>query len=433
MRRVIPRRMVLLMAALGTTVVTTAQAAPDPQADVEASYQQARSCYYDLLQNAEHQKRRDHWEACIRQFQVVAQRYPRSERAVDALFSAAKTTEQLFRASKNREDLRLAQQRYRALAKAHAAHRLADDALYRAGMIAWNGFQDEDAARKDLWRIVKWHAQGDMLAPAKQFLAQIEAQHGKGFRAIGGLLELEAPATAVATTKPAARSALHIVIDPGHGGKDPGAHGPRGTWEKDVTLAISKRLAKELKTRLGAQVTLTRTQDRTVSLDERNRIANRRRADLFVSIHANAHTDAAQHGIQTYYLNNATDQAAHRLAARENAQLGKSLTDVDHIVNTMLQNAFTEDSQQLAQQVQRGLLRNLQKSYDQIQDQQVRSALFYVLVGAKSPSILVETSYVSNPREEQRLRSTAYQAGLATGIADGIIAYLAQRTAGGTL
>ncbi len=181
-----------------------------------------------------------------------------------------------------------------------------------------------------------------------------------------------------------------------------------------------------MRRQLGSQVTLTRTRDRTVTLAERNRIANKRRADLFISIHANASKSPKPNGVQTYYLNNASDQAAQRLASRENAAVGNK-SELDHIVSIMLQNAFTDESRRLATTVQRHLVSTLNRSYSNISDKKVRSALFYVLVGAKSPSILVETSFISNPVEENRLRTTRYQELIAQGITNGVNEFLRKR------
>ncbi len=221
-------------------------------------------------------------------------------------------------------------------------------------------------------------------------------------------------------------SSFRIVIDPGHGGSESGAVGPGGTLEKDVTLAIARQLAADLKARTRAQVSLTRTTDRTLSLDARNAIAVSRKADLFISIHANAAEEPGQSGFETYYLNNATDEAAARLARRENRSAQKKLSQVEHIISTMLMNYDTEESQALAEDVQGTLKARLGKVNKKARDRGVRSALFYVLVGAKCPAILVETSFISNPREEKLLRSGRYQSDVADAIGDGVSRYLRQ-------
>lgn len=215
-----------------------------------------------------------------------------------------------------------------------------------------------------------------------------------------------------------------IVIDPGHGGSDTGAIGKNGTLEKDVTLALSKRLARELVATGDFKVFPTRSTDRTLSLEDRNAIAVRKKADLFVSIHANASTNRKMSGIETYYLNSASDAAAAKLARRENRSARKKLSDVEHILSTMLQNYDAAQSQVLAADVQKSLMTRMGKRYKGVQNRKVRSALFYVLVGAKCPAILVEASFLSNPLEEKRLRQEAYQKDLATSIAGGVRRYM---------
>ncbi len=220
---------------------------------------------------------------------------------------------------------------------------------------------------------------------------------------------------------------LSIVIDPGHGGEEEGAVGPDGTMEKDVTLAIGKRLAAELRRKLGINVYLTRDSDKTMTLDERTAFAVAKKADLFISIHANASRDKGITGVETYYLNNASDEAAERLAAQENKNSGRKLTEVEHIISTMLQNHDAAESMDLASQVQSKLTKKLKRAHGEIKDRGVRSALFYVLVGAKCPAILVETAFISNPKEEQRLTSEKYQGNVADAISDGVKGYLKLR------
>lgn len=453
-------RALVVVMAFGSLAVRPAFAEPDPIAQVEQAYQDARQCYYGILADAQRVQQRRAWDQCLAKFLHVAQQYPQSPRSADANFTAAKLYEQLYQVSKSREDLTAAKDRYRAFAKRHRQHRLADDALYRAAVVAWEGFHKKGEAGRLLWEVTHWHRDGDMQTPATQFITQLEKIDGKKYQPIASLLPLPkgaatppapttttptkaattAPTTAptpiaagVATGAPQSTNAMHIIIDPGHGGTDPGAHGPGGTWEKDVTLAIAKRLGEQLKRQLHCKVTYTRTADKFISLEGRNRIANQRRADLFISIHANAAPNAKAAGIETYYLNNATDQAAKRLADRENAAVAGQGSELERIVSTMLQNAFTEGSHDLATHVQRALVSRLRRDYQDVKDLGVRSALFYVLVGAKSPAILVETSFLSNPAEERRLRDPKYQTAITTAIADGVAQFLRAAPARGTL
>lgn len=214
------------------------------------------------------------------------------------------------------------------------------------------------------------------------------------------------------------------MIDPGHGGDEAGAMGPRGTKEGDVVLAISKQLAAILEKDKDMGVFLTRKRDKALTLEDRNEFAVSKGADLFISIHANAATNRKMSGIETYFLNNASDKAAEKLARRENMASKKKVSDVEHILSTMLQNYDAAESKDLAMRIQRSLMRRMGKKYPNIKNRSVRSALFYVLVGAKCPAVLVETSFISNPTEEKRLTNKKYQEEIAASIADGIRAYL---------
>jgi len=221
-----------------------------------------------------------------------------------------------------------------------------------------------------------------------------------------------------------AKKPLRIVIDPGHGGKDTGAIGPHGIEEKTVTLRVAKKLVKVLEQKLSANVYLTRTDDRDLPLEKRNAYANSKKADLFVSIHANANKNRKISGIETYYLNNASDEAAKRLALRENKAASKPQNEVDQILLTLFQNYNTEESRLFAQDVHKTMILTLSRDYKDLKDHKVRSALFYVLVGAKCPGILIEMSFISNPIEEKRLNNPAYQEHLADAIGDGVGQYV---------
>ncbi len=216
-----------------------------------------------------------------------------------------------------------------------------------------------------------------------------------------------------------------IVIDPGHGGKDFGAPGYyKGVHEKDVVLQIAKQLARKVETDLGCDVVLTRTTDRYLTLEERTAIANTQNADLFVSIHTNAVRDRRAYGIETFFLNLATDDAAILVAARENATSAKNISDLESILNDLMQNAKINESSRLAAMVQDEMCTHLKKKYKHIRSKGVKQAPFYVLLGAQMPALLVETSFISNPRECKRLTDPAYQDRLCDGIIRGIRRYI---------
>lgn len=216
---------------------------------------------------------------------------------------------------------------------------------------------------------------------------------------------------------------LRIVLDPGHGGDEYGAVGPHGVREKDITLQIAQMAAEQLRSQLGAKVWLTRTKDKNVSLEKRYKIAKRKKADIFISIHANASPNHKHKGIETYYLNNATDEAAMKLAARENQSWKGPRSDIEQVLSTMMQNAVTDESRELATAVHGNIVKNVKSRYKGVRDRKVRSGLFYVLVGTQCPSILVESSFITNPREEMRLADPTYQQQIADAIVTGVRTY----------
>jgi N-acetylmuramoyl-L-alanine amidase len=208
-----------------------------------------------------------------------------------------------------------------------------------------------------------------------------------------------------ALAKQLALGVSRIVIDPGHGGKDYGAPGcKKGVHEKYVVMQIAKRLAQKIRAELKCEVLLTRTRDKYLTLEERTAYANTKNADLFISIHTNSHKDRRAYGIETYFLNLATDDESIRVAAMENATSTKNISDLQNILNDLMRNAKINESSRLAVRVQSSLVGHLQqKKWTRIKNKGVKQAPFYVLLGATMPSILVETSFISNPRECNRL------------------------------
>jgi N-acetylmuramoyl-L-alanine amidase len=222
---------------------------------------------------------------------------------------------------------------------------------------------------------------------------------------------------------PASSTLRRIVVDAGHGGKDPGAVGKSGTLEKDVTLQMAKALAKELRKQIGCEVILTRSGDVYLPLEERTAIANKVGADLFVSLHANANKNRKAHGIETYYLNFSKNDKAAAVAARENGTSIKQVSDLELILFDLMANAKINESSRLATEIQEGLVKGISKKYSNVRDLGVRQGPFYVLLGATMPSVLVETAFISHPREEKRLKSSAYQKSAAKAIAAAIKKY----------
>ncbi|MEZ4525429.1 MAG: N-acetylmuramoyl-L-alanine amidase [Desulfobacterales bacterium] len=220
-----------------------------------------------------------------------------------------------------------------------------------------------------------------------------------------------------------------IVIDPGHGGHDVGAPGfQKGVYEKDVVLQLSLRLAEKIRRELGCEVIMTRSTDRYLTLEERTAIANTKNADLFVSIHCNASKNRGAYGIETYFLNLATDEDAILVAARENATSRKNISDLQTILTDLMKNAKINESSKLAAHVQKSMCNALRPHFSNIKNKGVKQAPFYVLLGAQMPSILVETSFISNKRECERLTTAAYQDHLCNAIVKGIVKYVTENS-----
>jgi N-acetylmuramoyl-L-alanine amidase len=217
-----------------------------------------------------------------------------------------------------------------------------------------------------------------------------------------------------------------MVLDAGHGGHDPGATGPTGLTEKELVLDVTRRVAKLVSGQLGIKVLLSRDGDHFVPLRDRTSYANRAQADVFVSIHANAHREAASEGVETYFLSSeATDNAARQVAALENSvvQLEKPPAGgrsdlVKTILWDLAQSEFQEESSRLAEVVQDSMTRTLR-----ISSRGVKQAGFYVLGGAAMPAILIEIGFVTNPREERKLRDSRYRDEIARAIAAGLAEY----------
>ncbi|MEW6571363.1 MAG: N-acetylmuramoyl-L-alanine amidase [Nitrospirota bacterium] len=217
-----------------------------------------------------------------------------------------------------------------------------------------------------------------------------------------------------------------IVIDPGHGGHDPGAVGPNGLCEKDIVLDIALRLKEILLKDKSNEIFLTRETDVFIPLEERTVIANEKEADLFISIHANASPRSQAKGIETYLLNWTDDEEAMRVAARENAislnrmrAMNRQMDIVKMITDDLMRQNKRDESVKLANYVQQSMVSTLDRSFNL----GVKQALFYVLFGARMPSVLVEVSFISNPEEEKLLSQELHRTQIAEAIANGITTY----------
>jgi N-acetylmuramoyl-L-alanine amidase len=214
-----------------------------------------------------------------------------------------------------------------------------------------------------------------------------------------------------------------IVIDPGHGGHDPGAPGKDGLSEAELVLDVSLRLEKLLVKTPGLEVILTRRTDDFVPLQERTAIANREHADLFLSIHANASSNDLARGVETYYLNFASNMTSAAVAARENAASGQPMSAAPEIAKSIVLNNKLDESRDFATDVQRAMIEKLRPTNKTVKDLGVKQAPFMVLIGAAMPSVLAEISFVTNAQESKLLGGAAYRQRIAEGLYNAIRKY----------
>jgi N-acetylmuramoyl-L-alanine amidase len=214
-----------------------------------------------------------------------------------------------------------------------------------------------------------------------------------------------------------------VVIDAGHGGHDTGTIGPRGLMEKDLVLDVALRLGRLVRERLGAEVVFTRSTDTFIPLEERTKIANDEKADLFISIHANSSPAASATGVETYYFNFTNDQHSLDLATRENASSSSSIFELSDLLHKAVLNAKVEESRQFAQRVQGSLYTMSARMNSASRDRGVKKAPFVVLIGATMPSVLAEIGFVSNPRDEKLLRRADQRQKIAESLFKGLSGY----------
>ncbi|ABF86316.1 N-acetylmuramoyl-L-alanine amidase domain protein [Myxococcus xanthus DK 1622] len=589
-------RLVIVLPVLLLLVPSAVGAAKRDEA--EEAYQGARKVYYALKDDAARRKLRHHWLNVVARFESVAARFPKSDRAPDALFTAAEMLQELSRISFVEDDLKASITDYTKLLEGYPKHRLSDDGALALAKIHVHRLDQPESARKVLTETLAVNSKGDRAREMRELLASLPspkappppprkaapvvaksdssasgktstagkatamADSGKSSASVDASAKgsvsskavasaetsasgkgsapddtssagtsdtskavastdtskdaqpapaveasgpaerpssslvaaiekmarepspripqkepsapvkedaregsLDAAVAAAMASKPAAAEpprpitrpvddkvaqarlkavakqsrsmeltlaeqlglkVRRVVIDPGHGGHDTGAIGKGGTREKDVALSISLKLAEELREK-GLEVVLTRDDDRFIRLEDRAKYANAEHGDLFISVHCNAAEKRTLRGIETYTLNTSADRYSIRLAARENASSEKGISDLQFILADLATKANTEESTRLATQVQRSLVGGLSRKYKGIRDLGHKEALFYVLLGVKMPAILVETSFLSNPDEEARLKSNVYQTEVAKAIAHGVEEFLGDR------
>ena len=360
------------------------------------------------------------WQACADAFRKVYDNNPKWYLRVAALFRCGVALEEKARVTKSAVDARNAASVYEQAAKKYPTSALADDALFRAAVVYNELLKDKKKALVHLEHIARRYARADHAKIAAEYRAKIggASQNNTEKQSSG----IKAPGSTGSHMLAAqlGLSVRTIILDPGHGGKDPGAM-HNGVVEKDVNLDVAQRL-KTILNKLGYKVYLTRTGNKGISLSERVQFGRRNKGDLFVSIHVNAAENTSISGLETYILDFARTSSASRLAMVENADSGR-LGDMDKILTEILTGARTNESRRLAENIQKSTLSYLKKNGATTRDGGVKGAPFFVLVGSSMPSVLVEVGYCSNKTEASRLKSTKHRQRLAQGLANGIHAY----------
>jgi len=236
-------------------------------------------------------------------------------------------------------------------------------------------------------------------------------------------IDASGAASAPVTGPESPRGKILVMLDPGHGGKDPGAIGPTGLMEKDVVLAIGRQVRERLSSDDRFVVRMTRDTDIFIPLEERTALANQAQADIFVSLHINSSRNRSAEGISTYVLSHASDRDALELAARENGVSVKKLSAVKFIIDDLSTYGRKKESLRLAKSVNDSIVKNVRSRHGPVQNLGLKQAPFFVLVGARMTAVLVETSFISNRREEERLRTRTYLETIADSVVEAILYY----------
>jgi N-acetylmuramoyl-L-alanine amidase len=418
-------------------------AASAPVSQDRQLYVSAKNEYDQLAKSGLTPQARARFEKVAARFERLPQEFPKSRYGDAAYYNAGKIYQELYESSREERSLDRAIRNFRLLVGKYPNGAYAAEGRYRLAMGLDAGKGDRRDARQQYAIVAAKYSRSDWGRRARERVAALDAaaeqerkqraqpvvaptarpaQEPEVPKAVSLVDKPRDPAPAK-PAKPAAPPALRkIVLDPGHGGKDPGAIGVDGIAEKDIVLGVARRLADKLKA-LGIDVVLTRKDDRFIPLEDRTAIANAESADLFISLHVNASPNSEARGVETYYLDNTTDEAALRMAARENGIARDKISDLQFILSDMVQNLKLEDSITLAHRLQGSVVTQVGGRYGEVRDLGVKKAQFYVLVGARMPSVLVEMFFVTNRVEARALATDEYQQALAEALFDGIKKY----------
>ena len=365
------------------------------------------------------------WQACADAFRKVYDNNPKWNLRVAALFRCGVALEEKAKVTGSSVDAKKAASVYEQSARKFPYSALADDALFRAAVVYNELLKDQKKARVHLEHIARRYSRADHAKIAAEYREQMDGKKASVSSSSSGG---KAPAKVTRPGKAGSHmlaaqlglSVRTIIIDPGHGGRDPGAM-HNGVVERDVNLDVAQRLEKILE-KLGYKVLLTRSGNKGISLADRVNFSRRNKGDLFISIHVNAAENTSISGLETYILDFARTSSASRLAMVENADSGR-LGDMDKILTEILTGARTSESRRLAENIQKSTLSYLKKNGVSTRNGGVKGAPFFVLVGSSMPIVLVEIGYCTNKSEASRLKSSKHRQRLAQGLANGIHAY----------
>ena len=409
-----------LMICLAPWSAANASQAANPQ----SSLQRLIADFDALIANPARGGRRDLWISLEDRFSALAAKN-KGDVGARAAFYHARAREELGRRSFSAADHSEAVSRYASVAAAHPKHAVAAESLYRQADILIQRLGDRKSAIVALEKLIKDYPGAGNISEARKLLtrakeeppAQNRADSRGAARTSGGARGQ----TTEAVMEQLGLTVKTIMLDPGHGGSDPGAQAT-GITEKDFALAMARRVGALLQ-KEGFTVLYTRATDKHIPLQNRPEMANTQKADLFISIHVNANANPGVRGLESYYLNQAKTQDALTVAARENGVSVRNISDLQFILTDLMLSSKVKESRHLAHCVHNGILRRLRGVNLAAPDNGVRSAPFYVLMGARMPAILVEFGYISNARDAANLKNNAYLQRQAEGLVQGIKQY----------
>lgn len=364
---------------------------------------------------------RQPWEDLQEDFLQVYRSRPNKTVTAAALFRAGISARSLADCSRLAADYRTARTLLLRVPDEFPGSALADDALLEAARISADKLKDRAEALRLLARLEKDCPRGDMRPQAEALRRDLapgpRAADGEAATALAGPRSL----TVSTTGRQPGLSVQRVFIDAGHGGRDPGTS-HNAVVERTITLDIALRLGRLLEDN-GLEVVYSRRKDVAVGLRERTGKANSVGADLFVSIHVNAHENSDINGFETYYLDLSRDPRAVRVARQENSRADKKMADVQGILPNAMLTARQYESRRLAADIQRQALRTLKRRGYHVRDNGTRAAPFVVLLGARMPCVLVEVGYCTNIKEASNLLDARYREIVAEGLTEGILGY----------